>query len=64
VIQPTAQEANVELDSGPTVPVSNASYRVRTSSAGLLLALGGLVVPALFLAWGARPSRRRTRRRA
>jgi virulence factor Mce-like protein len=64
VIQPTAQEANVELNSGPTVPVSNASYRVPTSSAGLLLALGGLVVPALFLVWGARPSRRRTRRRA
>jgi virulence factor Mce-like protein len=64
VIQPTAQEANVELNSGPTVPVSNASYRVPTSSAGLLLALGGLVVPVLFLAWGARPSRRRTRRRA
>ncbi|HEY6471444.1 MAG TPA: MCE family protein [Acidimicrobiales bacterium] len=64
VIQPTAQEANVELNSGPTVPVSNASYRVRASSAGLLLALGGLVVPVLFLAWGARPSRRRTRRRA
>jgi virulence factor Mce-like protein len=64
LIQPTAAEANVELNSGPTVPVSNASYRVRSSSAGLLLALGGLVVPALFLAWGARPSRRRTRRRA
>jgi virulence factor Mce-like protein len=64
VIQPSAQEANVELNSGPTVPVSNASYRVPTSSAGLLLALGGLVVPVLFLAWGARPSRRRTRRRA
>jgi virulence factor Mce-like protein len=64
VVQPTAQEANVELNSGPTVPVSNASYRVPTSSAGLLLALGGLVVPALFLVWGARPSRRRTRRRA
>jgi virulence factor Mce-like protein len=64
VIQPTAQQANVELSSGPTVPVSNASYRVPSSSAGLLLALGGLVVPVLFLAWGARPSRRRTRRRA
>ncbi len=31
---------------------------------GLVLALGGLVVPALFLAWGARPACRRTRRRA
>ncbi len=64
LIQPTAAEANVELNSCPNVPVSSASYRVPTSSAGLLLALGGLVVPVLFLAWGARPSRRRTRRRA
>ena len=55
--------SDVELNAGPTVPVSNASYRVPRSSAGLLLALGGLVVPVLFLAWGARPSRRRTRRR-
>jgi virulence factor Mce-like protein len=64
LIKPSAQEANVELGSGPTVPVNSASYRVPRSSAGLMLALGGLVVPVLFLAWGARPSRRRTRRRA
>ena len=43
---------------------SSAAYRVPATSRGALLALGGLVVPALFLAWGARPSRRRTRRRA
>jgi len=30
---------------------------------GLMLVLGGLLVPTLFLAWGARPSRRRARRR-
>jgi phospholipid/cholesterol/gamma-HCH transport system substrate-binding protein len=64
LIKPSAQAANVELGSGPTVPVNSASYRVPRSSAGLLLALGALVVPVLFLAWGARPSRRRTRRRA
>ncbi len=61
VVAPTAQEADVELTS---VPVSSTSYRVPGTSVGALLALGGLVVPALFLAWGARPSRRRTRRRA
>ncbi|HEY1651337.1 MAG TPA: MCE family protein [Acidimicrobiales bacterium] len=64
LVAPSAQEANVELGSGPTVPVASTSYRVPRSSAGLLLALGALVVPVLFLAWGARPSRRRTRRRA
>jgi phospholipid/cholesterol/gamma-HCH transport system substrate-binding protein len=64
LIAPTAQQANVELGSATPVPVSSAAYRVPGQSLGLLLALGGLVVPALFLAWGARPSRRRTRRRA
>lgn len=64
LVKPSAQESNVELNAGPQVPVSNASYRVPRTSEGLLLALGALVVPALLLAWGARPSRRRTRRRA
>jgi virulence factor Mce-like protein len=64
LIKPSVQASNVELGSGPTVPVSSASYSVPRSSAGLLLALGGLIVPVLFLAWGARPSRRRSRRRA
>jgi ABC-type transporter Mla subunit MlaD len=64
LVEPSAAESNVELNAGPQVPVSNASYRVPRTSAGLLLALGALVVPALLLAWGARPSRRRTRRRA
>jgi phospholipid/cholesterol/gamma-HCH transport system substrate-binding protein len=64
LVKPSVQAANVELGSGPTVPVNSASYRVPRSSAGLLLALGALVVPVLFLAWGARPSRRRSRRRA
>ena len=65
VVAPSAQEADVEVASAtPVGQVSSASYRVPADRQGLLLALGGLVVPALFLAWGARPARRRTRRRA
>jgi virulence factor Mce-like protein len=65
VVAPTAQEANVEVASAtPVGQVASASYRVPADRMGLLLCLGGLVVPALFLAWGARPARRRTRRRA
>jgi virulence factor Mce-like protein len=65
VVAPTAQQADVELAStAPAGPAASASYRVPADRQGLVLALGGLVVPALFLAWGARPSRRRTRRRA
>jgi virulence factor Mce-like protein len=65
VVAPSAQEADVEVASAtPVGQVSSASYRVAADRQGLLLALGGLVVPALFLAWGARPARRRTRRRA
>ena len=61
----TAQEADVEVASAtPVGQVSSASYHVPADRSGLLLTLGGLVVPALFLAWGARPARRRTRRRA
>ena len=64
VVTPTAQEADVELGNVTNVPVSSASYHVPPGRQGILLALGGLVVPVLFLAWGARPSRRRRRRRA
>ena len=64
LVAATAQEANVELGSGRPVPSTSAAYRVPGASRGVLLALGGFLVPALFLAWGARPSRRRTRRRA
>jgi virulence factor Mce-like protein len=64
LVKPSPQESDVELNAGPQVPVSNASYRVPGTSAALLLALGALVAPALLLAWGARPSRRRARRRA
>jgi virulence factor Mce-like protein len=61
VVAPSAQDADVELAS---VPASSASYRVPPNQQGMVLALGGLAVPALFLAWGARPARRRARRRA
>ena len=65
VVAPSAQEADVEVASAtPVGQASSAAYRVPADRQGLLLALGGLVIPALFLAWGARPSRRRTRRRA
>ena len=65
VVAPSAQQADVEVASAtPVGQVASASYREPANREGLLLALGGLVVPALFLAWGARPSRRRTRRRA
>jgi phospholipid/cholesterol/gamma-HCH transport system substrate-binding protein len=64
VVAPTAQDADVELASATPIQVSSAGYKVPGPSVAVLLGLGGLVVPALFLAWGARPSRRRTRRRA
>jgi virulence factor Mce-like protein len=64
LVAPTAGEADVELGSGTPVPATNTADRMPADRTGMLLALGGLVVPALVLAWGARPSRRRTRRRA
>jgi virulence factor Mce-like protein len=65
VVAPSAQQADVEVASAtPVGQVASASYREPANREGLLLALGGLVVPGLFLAWGARPSRRRNRRRA
>jgi virulence factor Mce-like protein len=65
VVAPSAQEAEVEVASvTPGGQVASASYRVPADRQGLVLALGGLVVPALFLAWGARPASRRRRRRA
>jgi len=64
-VAPSAQQADVEVASAtPVGQVASASYREPANREGLLLALGGLIVPALCLAWGARPSRRRTRRRA
>jgi virulence factor Mce-like protein len=64
VVAPTAEEANVELPSATDAPSTSTAYSVPGPSIGLLLALGVIVVPAVALAWGARPARRRTRRRA
>jgi hypothetical protein len=65
VVAPTAAEADVELPGTAASPASDsAAYRVAGQSEWTLLVLGGLLVPALFLVWGARPSRRRARRRA
>jgi virulence factor Mce-like protein len=66
LVPPTPQESDVELGSGTPVPVSNTAYRVPGPgpSLGVLLVSGGLVAPALVFAWGARPARRRARRRA
>ncbi len=64
VVAPSAEESDVELPTTATAPSTSTAYDVPGRSIGLLLTLGVIVVPALFLAWGARPSRRRTRRRA
>lgn len=45
----TGEPASYHVHPGPPVPA--------------LLAIGGVLLPALALAWGVRPSRRRTRRR-
>jgi len=64
VVAPTAAEADVELH-GTTAPAAgNTAYTTPGQSEWALLLLGGLMVPVLVLLWGARPSRRRTRRRA
>lgn len=56
-------DANAETASAPAT--QTAGYRAHDGVAmPALLVLGGLIVPALLLAWGIRPSRRRTRRRA
>jgi phospholipid/cholesterol/gamma-HCH transport system substrate-binding protein len=64
VIAPTAQEADVELNGATSVAGSSAAYSFSGSTQWMLGAIGGLLVPILLLAWGARPSRRRNRRRA
>ena len=68
---PTASEGQVRGRGDGTAPASSgtptqaASYRgPEPGATPALLAIGGVLVPALLLAWGVRPSRRRTRRRA
>jgi virulence factor Mce-like protein len=63
VVAPTAAEADVGLD-GSTGPSTNSAYTAPGQNQWALLLAGGLLVPVLLLAWGARPSRRRARRRA
>ena len=62
VVAPTAQEADVELN-GAAPPSSSAAYVTPASNLWALLAVGVFLGPALLLAWGARPARRRARRR-
>jgi virulence factor Mce-like protein len=64
LVPPTAAEANVELPGVAAAPASGAAYRTPAGSQWALVAVGGVLVPVLLLAWGARPSRRRARRRA
>ncbi|HEX3796258.1 MAG TPA: MlaD family protein [Acidimicrobiales bacterium] len=64
VVAPTTQDADVELNGLPPLSSSSAAYKAPARSDWSLVVLGGVLVPVLFLAWGARPSRRRTRRRA
>jgi hypothetical protein len=64
VVAPTAQEADVGLTPTASPAAVNTADRVPDTSTWSLLVSGGLLVPGLLLLWGARPSRRRTRRRA
>jgi hypothetical protein len=64
VVAPTAQDADVELGGASTPAATSAAYRAPAQSQWALAFAGGLLAPILLLAWGARPSRRRARRRA
>ncbi|HVA09575.1 MAG TPA: MCE family protein [Acidimicrobiales bacterium] len=64
VVAPSAQEANIELNGASSVQSSNAAAVLPPSNVWSLAAAGGVLVPGLLLLWGARPSRRRARRRA
>jgi hypothetical protein len=63
VVAPSASDANVELPAS-TGPSTSAALRQPAQSQWALVGVGGLLLPVLLLAWGARPSRRRARRRA
>jgi virulence factor Mce-like protein len=60
----SAQQANVELDGATPLATTTASFSAPGGGEWSLVAAGGLLAPTLLLLWGARPSRRRARRRA
>ena len=64
VVAPTAQEADIRPHGASTPPSTSAAYVAPTQNQWTLVAVGGLFVPILLLTWGARPSRRRARRRS
>jgi virulence factor Mce-like protein len=64
LVPPTASEANVELPAAAAGPSTSAALREPAQSQWVLVGVGGLLIPVLLLAWGARPSRRLARRRA
>ncbi|MGH8979409.1 MAG: MCE family protein [Acidimicrobiales bacterium] len=68
--EPTTADADVRgagdtASASPAHPAAHAAvFRGAQISSIPLLVLGAVVLPALLLAWGVRPSRRRRRRRA
>jgi virulence factor Mce-like protein len=67
--EPTAAEAQVRGRGDPKNPRTDAATQTAAFDShpgpptAVLVVLGGVLLPALALAWGVRPSRRRTRRR-
>jgi virulence factor Mce-like protein len=64
LVAPTAQEADIRPSGATSVPSTSVAYVAPAQNQWMLVTLGGLFVPFLILLWGARPSRRRARRRA
>ena len=68
LVPAAATDANVELPAVKAGAASSTVFRGSAAPSGssqwMLVGAGGLVIPALALAFGARPSRRRARRRA
>jgi virulence factor Mce-like protein len=63
VVPPTAQEADITKGT-TSLPSTSVAYSAPAQNEWALVGVGGLLLPLLILAWGARPSRRRARRRA
>jgi virulence factor Mce-like protein len=62
VVPPTSAEADISTGTA-SLPSTSAAFTAPAQSQWALIGVGGLLVPFLILAWGARPSRRRARRR-